>query len=92
MTRPPRHLRPVTPAPDPFGDQETTDPVEADTRNFYKVERWTADDQHIAELLYAGNRIEKARAKFVEVVRHRPGGRYTIRQRALVMRKWPEQS
>jgi hypothetical protein len=88
--RPPRRLRPVTPPPDPFGDQETDDPVRADTRNFYKVERWTADDQHVAALLYAGNRLDQARATFDQVVTHRPGGRYTIRQRARVLAKWPK--
>jgi hypothetical protein len=88
--RPPRYRRPVTPPPDPFGDQETDDAVYADTRNFYKVERWTDDDQHVDQLLYAGNRLETARAKFDAVVKHRPGGRYTIRQRIRVLAKWPE--
>lgn len=69
--------------------EETADPVAADRRNFFKVEQWTADDLHVAALLYAGNRLEKAHAVFDERVRKRPRGRYTIRQRSHVVRKWP---
>jgi hypothetical protein len=49
-------------------------------RHFYKVERWSKDDQRIERMLWAGNSIDKARAVFREAVRHRPRGRYTIRQ------------
>ena len=76
--------------PDPFGPQETDDPVYADARNFHKVERWSDDDQHIEALLYAGNRLDLARQKLDEAVRTRPAGRYTIRQRARMLAKWPE--
>ena len=76
--------------PDPFGPQETTDPIDADERNFYKVERWTADDLRVEALLYAGNRIDRAREVFADAIRRRPAGRYMIRQRARVLQKWPE--
>ena len=76
--------------PDPFGPQETDNPVHADARNFYKVERWTADDQHIEALLYAGNRLDLARQKLEEAVSTHPAARYTIRQRARILGKWPE--
>jgi hypothetical protein len=76
--------------PDPFGPEETDDPVYADQRNFFKVERWSDDDQYIDAMLYAGNRIERAREVFGNLVRRRPAGRYTIRQRARVLMKWPK--
>jgi hypothetical protein len=41
--------------------EETDDPVYADRRNFYKVERWSKDGLHITDLLYAGNDLERAR-------------------------------
>lgn len=76
---------------DPFGAQETDDPVDTDERNFYKVERWSDDDQHIEALLYAGNRVDRARQMLDELVTTRPAGRYTIRQRGrMILAKWPE--
>ena len=75
--------------PDPFGPQETDDPAEADARNFFKVEHWSNDDQRIEALIYAGNRLERARAIFDEAIKRRPAGRFTIRQRARVLAKWP---
>jgi hypothetical protein len=51
----------------------------ANVRYFYKVELWTKDDQRVVRLLHAGNRIDAARAVFNAAVKHRPGGRYTIR-------------
>jgi len=35
------------------------------------------------------NSIDKARAVFREAVKHRPRGRYTIRQGIRVLEKWP---
>jgi hypothetical protein len=43
---------------------ETADPRYADERNFYKVEQWTRDGQHIDRLLFAGNNLDQAEAKF----------------------------
>jgi hypothetical protein len=73
-----------------WSDEETTDPLYADDRNFYKVEMWTDDELHIGRLLYAGSNLEKARMIFDEAVDHRPAGHYTIRQRIRVLDKWPK--
>jgi hypothetical protein len=35
-------------------DQETDDPLYADLRKFYKVEKWSRDGLRIEQLLYAG--------------------------------------
>jgi hypothetical protein len=72
-----------------FGAETTTDRDYANQRNFYKVELWTKDDQRVERLLHAGNRIDAAREVFNAAVKHRPGGRYTIRQRCRVVEKWP---
>ena len=53
--------------PDPKPDdvdfhEETTDPLVADLRNFYKVEKWTRDGTKVDSLLYAGNSLGRARS------------------------------
>jgi hypothetical protein len=45
-----------------WSDEETDNPLGADDRNFYKVEKWTRDGQHAERLLWAGNSIDKVRA------------------------------
>jgi len=72
-----------------FAAETTTDADYANQRNFFKVELWTKDDQRVARLLHAGNRIDEARAVFNAEVKHRPSGRYTIRQRCRVVEQWP---
>jgi hypothetical protein len=72
-----------------FAAETTTDRDYANQRNFFKVELWTKDDQRVERLLHAGNRIDAARAVFNAAIKHRPGGRYTIRQRCRVGEKWP---
>jgi hypothetical protein len=52
--------------------EETDDPVHADKRNFYKVEKWTRDGTEVDRLLYAGNNLEKACELFAKAVKHRP--------------------
>jgi hypothetical protein len=37
--------------------EETTDPLVADVRNFYKVEKWTRDGTKVDSLLCAGNNL-----------------------------------
>ena len=37
--------------------EETTDPLVADARNFYKVEKWTRDGTQVDSLLYAANSL-----------------------------------
>jgi hypothetical protein len=35
-------------------DEETDDPLVADVRNFYKVEKWTNDGAKVDRLVHAG--------------------------------------
>jgi hypothetical protein len=52
--------------PDGWSDEETNDPLVADVRNFYKVEKWTRDATKVDSLLYAGNNLDKARDIFAK--------------------------
>ena len=36
-------------------DEETDEPLIADHRNFYKVEKWSRDGERVVELLFAGS-------------------------------------
>ena len=36
-------------------DEETDEPLIADHRNFYKVEKWTKDGVKVDHMLYAGS-------------------------------------
>ncbi len=83
------HDAPVT-SDNPFGDQETTDLTDAWWRSFYMVERWSDDGQKPIELIYGGNRLQKARDVYDAMVRYCPAGRYTLRQRARTLRQWPD--
>ena len=66
-----------------WSDEETDDPLDADRRNFYKVEVW------VELMLYAGNSLGRARAMFESTIRRRPRTRLTIRQRTRVLEEWP---
>jgi hypothetical protein len=46
-----------------FAAETTAD--SANQRNFFKVEQWSKDDQHVERLLHVGNRIDAARAVFM---------------------------
>lgn len=37
---------------DDWSDEETDNPLLADDRNFYKLEKWTKDGMHVASMLY----------------------------------------
>ena len=74
--------------PRPEEDEETFDPLYADERNFYKVEKWTIDGTKVDSLLYAGNNFGRAQHVFA-TLRHRPRIRLTIRQRTCVLQQWP---
>jgi hypothetical protein len=63
-----------------FGYRETSDPTDADRRNFYKVEKWDAAELHVEALIHAFNDLECARAIFASEKNRRPRGRYTLRQ------------
>jgi hypothetical protein len=68
-------------------DEETDNPLLADDRNFYKVEKWTKEGAKIDRLLYAGNNLEKARKLFADAVKHRLRIRLTIRQRRRLLQQ-----
>jgi hypothetical protein len=68
---------------------EETDELHADRRNFYKVEKWTEDGQHIKEMMFAVSDLEKAKRIFGRFIKKRPKSRLTIRQRGRVLIEWP---
>jgi hypothetical protein len=72
-----------------FGYRETSDPNDADRRNFYKVEKWDAAELHVEALIHASNDLECARAIFASEKNRRPRGRYTLRQGIRVLERWP---
>jgi hypothetical protein len=73
-----------------WSDEETDNPLHADERNFYKVEKWTRDGMRVDSLLYAGNNLTEAQEIFANAVK-RPSIRITIRQRTRVLQRWPQQ-
>jgi hypothetical protein len=72
-----------------WSDEETDDPIHADRRNFYKVEKWSKDDQRVIEMVFAGSSLDKARRILDRMTQHRPRMRLTIRQRTRVLQKHP---
>jgi hypothetical protein len=72
-----------------WSNEETDEPLIADHRNFYKVEKWTKDGARVERMLYAGSSLDKAREIFAAAIYHRPRIRLTIRQRARVLQQWP---
>jgi hypothetical protein len=75
-----------------WSDEETNEPLIADHRNFYKVEKWTKEGGRVERMLYAGSNLDKARDIFAAAVKHRPRIRLTIRQRTRVLQEWPRSS
>jgi hypothetical protein len=72
-------------------DEETNDPLIADDRDFYKVEKWTKDGAKVERMLYAGSSLDKAREVFAAAIDHRLRIQLTIRQRSLMLEQWPAQ-
>jgi hypothetical protein len=70
-------------------DEETDNPLHADDRNFYKLEKWTRDRTKVDRLLYAGNNLEKARDLLAKAIKHRPRIRLTLRQRTRILDEYP---
>jgi hypothetical protein len=68
----------------------TNDPLIADHRDFYKVEKWTKDGSKVDHTLYAGSSLDRAREIFAEAIYHRPRIRLTIRLRTQVLEQWPK--
>jgi hypothetical protein len=50
--------------PDDWPHEETDDPLHADRRNFYKVEKWSRDGQRVEEMPFAGNSLAAAQHIF----------------------------
>ena len=73
-----------------WSDEETDEPLIADHRNFYKVEKWTRDGTRVDRLLYAGNNLGRAQEIFASTIKHRPRSGLTIRQRTRVLQQWPK--
>jgi hypothetical protein len=74
-----------------WSDEETDEPLIADHRNFYKVEKWSRDGERVTELLFAGGSLDKAKRVFDRWAKHRPRIRMTIRQRTRVLQQHPPQ-
>jgi hypothetical protein len=74
---------------DQWSHEETDDPLHADRRNFYKVEKWSRDGQHVEDLLFAGNSLAKAQRIFDRFIKNRPRSKLTIRRRSRVLQEWP---
>ena len=72
-----------------FGYRETSDPNDADRRNFYKVEKSDAAELHVEALIHASNDLQCAKAIFASERNRRPRGRYTLRQGIRVLERWP---
>jgi hypothetical protein len=72
-----------------FAAETTTDADYANQRNFFKVELWTKDDQRSPGCCTPATAFDEARAVFNAAVKHRPSGRYTIRQWYRVVEQWP---
>ena len=74
---------------DDWSYEETRDPLCADDRNFYEVEKWTRDGTKVDSLLYAGNSLGNARSVFERAIKHRPRIHVTIRQQTRVLDQYP---
>jgi hypothetical protein len=68
--------------------EETNEPLLADHRNYYKVEKWTKEGR-VERMLYAGSNLDRARVLFESEIKRRPRIRLTIRQRTRVLAQWP---
>jgi hypothetical protein len=65
-----------------WSDEETDEPLIADHRNFYKVEKWSRGGERVTELLFAGSSLDKAKRVFDRWAKHRPRIRMTGNGRA----------
>ena len=62
-----------------WSDDEINDPLVADVRNLYKVEKWTRDGTKVDSTLYAANSLGRGRSVFEHAIKHRPRIGLTIR-------------
>jgi hypothetical protein len=70
-----------------WSDEQTDNPLLADDRNYYKVEKWTKDGTKVDR--YTGSNLGRAREIFHAAIKHRPRIRLTIRQKTRVLQQWP---
>jgi hypothetical protein len=70
-------------------DEETDEPLIANDRNYFKVEKWTKDGSKIERMLYAGNSLLRAESVFKAAIEHRQRIRLTIRHGPRVLQQWP---
>ena len=62
------------PKPDDMDfNEETNDPLIADRRNFYTVEKWTKDGSKVDRMLYGGSDLDRARDVFAAAIVHASG-------------------
>jgi transposase InsO family protein len=69
-------------------DEETSEPLIADDRNYYKVEKWALDWTKVDSLPHAGNSLSRAQSIFQAAIKRRPWIKLTIRQRTRVLDGW----
>jgi hypothetical protein len=43
--------------------EETNNPLIADQRDFYRIDKWMKDGSKVDHMLYAGSNLDKARAR-----------------------------
>jgi hypothetical protein len=51
-----------------WSDDETDDPVDADRRHFYKMEKWSRDGLRVELMIFASTNLEKAGRVFERTV------------------------
>ena len=68
---------------------ETAMRTHADRRNFYNVEQWSRDGQHVLDLVFAGSSLDKARRIFERIIKHRPRIRLTNPSADESVERWP---
>jgi hypothetical protein len=73
---------------DDWSHEEAADPLHADRRNFYKVEKWSGHCQHI-EVLFAGNNLDKAKRLFEQLIAKRSRSRLRSGGELGSLGEWP---
>jgi hypothetical protein len=58
---------------DQLARRRNRQPLLADDRNYYKVEKWTKDGTKVDRMLDGGNGLGRARSIFETAIKHRPG-------------------
>lgn len=80
----------VPPPIDPFAEREAFNLDDAWAQGLYMVEQWHPTKDEPAAFIYGTSNLDKARAKFAEMVRKRPGGRWIMRQKMRTILKYPD--